>query len=167
MSNDTFKHTTMVVVTARKGESMMDAIERTIKTVREQEEAECRSEENCAEENCGGRPDPRAMRPSDIAEFSEKCKQTPDPRANVKSTFDFGEALYHLRQGEHVARKGWNGRGIFIALQRPNMHSKMTSPYIYIDTTGLRTDNPDAPKSCVPWLASQTDMLAEDWMVLD
>lgn len=39
----------------------------------------------------------------------------------------------------------------------------MTHDYIYIDTTGLQTDNPDAPKDRVPWLASQTDMLAEDW----
>lgn len=46
-------------------------------------------------------------------------------------------------------------------------HSKMTSPYIYIDTTGLRSNNPDAPRSCVPWLASQTDMLAEDWEIAE
>lgn len=31
------------------------------------------------------------------------------------------------------------------------------------DTTGLKSLNPEAPRSCVPWLASQTDMLAEDW----
>ena len=43
----------------------------------------------------------------------------------------------------------------------------MTSPYIYIDTTGLRSNNPDAPRSCVPWLASQTDMLAEDWEIAE
>ena len=43
----------------------------------------------------------------------------------------------------------------------------MTSPYIFIDTTGLQTDNPHAPRSRVPWLASQTDMLAEDWQVVE
>ena len=43
----------------------------------------------------------------------------------------------------------------------------MTSPYIYIDTTGLRSNNLDAPRSCVPWLASQTDMLAEDWEIME
>ena len=52
-------------------------------------------------------------------------------------------------------------------LQVPDEHSKMTSPYIYIDTTGLRSNNPDAPRSCVPWLASQTDMLAEDWEIAE
>lgn len=76
---------------------------------------------------------------------------------------DFGAAIAALKSGQRVARKGWNGKGIFIELQRPDAHSKMTSPYIFIDTTGLQTTNPDAPKSRVPWLASQTDMLAEDW----
>jgi hypothetical protein len=39
----------------------------------------------------------------------------------------------------------------------------MTQPYIYIDTLGLQTTNPNAPKGRVPWTPSQTDMLAEDW----
>lgn len=79
---------------------------------------------------------------------------------------NFGEAIQSLKAGKRVARKGWNGKGIFIELQVPDTHSKMTHPYIYIDTTGLQTDNPDAPKDRVPWLASQTDMLAEDWNVI-
>jgi hypothetical protein len=78
---------------------------------------------------------------------------------------NFGEALHELKCGRCVAREGWNGKGIFIELQVPDEHSKMTSPYIFINTTGLQTDNEAAPKSCVPWLASQTDMLADDWEV--
>ena len=78
---------------------------------------------------------------------------------------DFGQALAWLREGHKVARKGWNGKGIFLMLQVPDAHSKMTHPYIYIDTTGLQTTNPDAPKDRVPWLASQTDMLANDWVI--
>lgn len=77
----------------------------------------------------------------------------------------FGWALNVLRCGHKVRRRGWNGKGIFIKLQVPDENSKMTSPYIYIDTTGLRSDNAEAPRSCVPWLASQTDMLAEDWEI--
>lgn len=77
---------------------------------------------------------------------------------------NFGQAIEAMKKGEAVLRRGWNGKGIYIRMQRPDKHSKMTSPYIYIDTTGLATDNPDAPKSLVPWLASQTDMLAEDWI---
>lgn len=78
---------------------------------------------------------------------------------------DFGWAIRQLRSGKTVRRRGWNGKGIFIELQVPDEHSKMSSPYIFIDTTGLQTDNPDAPRSRVPWLASQTDMLAQDWEV--
>lgn len=79
---------------------------------------------------------------------------------------NFGQAIEQLKQGNRCARGGWNGKGIFIELQVPDAHSKMTSPYIFIDTTGLQTDNALAPKSRVPWLASQTDMLAEDWQLV-
>lgn len=85
---------------------------------------------------------------------------------NLKEQFDFGTALILLKQGESVCRKGWNGKGIYIKLQMPDENSKMTLPYIYIVTTGLQTDNPDAPKGIVPWLASQTDLLSDDWMVV-
>lgn len=79
----------------------------------------------------------------------------------------FGLAIEALKMGKKVARAGWNGKGIFIELQVPDQYSKMSSPYIFIDTTGLQSDNPDAPRSRVPWLASQTDMLAEDWRVVE
>ncbi|MBU0626831.1 DUF2829 domain-containing protein [Patescibacteria group bacterium] len=77
---------------------------------------------------------------------------------------NFGQAIEILRDGRKVSRKGWNCRGIFLELQVPDENSKMSSPYIYIDTTGLQTENPNAPKSRVPWFASQTDMLATDWI---
>lgn len=65
-----------------------------------------------------------------------------------------GQAIAALRKGSKVTREGWNGAGQFIELQVPDAHSKMTIPYLYITTvTGDR----------VPWLASQTDILAEDW----
>ena len=79
----------------------------------------------------------------------------------------FGLAIEALKLGMKIARKGWNGNGIFIILQVPDEHSKMTQPYIYIDTLGLQTTNPNAPKGRVPWLASQTDMLAEDWVIVE
>ena len=80
---------------------------------------------------------------------------------------DFGQALTELKNGNKVKRKGWNGDGIFLALQVPDENSFMTQPYIYIDTLGLKTNNPNAPKGRVPWLASQTDMLTEDWEVVN
>lgn len=83
-----------------------------------------------------------------------------------EETFSFGEAIKYMKQGFSVKRKGWNGKGIFIKIQNPDQYSKMTHSYIYIDTTGLETNNPDAPKNRVPWLASQTDMLAIDWQLV-
>jgi hypothetical protein len=80
---------------------------------------------------------------------------------------NFGMAIEAMRRGYGVARKGWNGKGIFCKLQTPGAQSKMTAPYIYIDTTDLQTENPHAPKMVVPWLASQTDMLAEDWQIVE
>jgi hypothetical protein len=67
----------------------------------------------------------------------------------------FGEALDLLEQGERVARQGWNGKGMWLKLQVPDAHSKMTLPYVYMFT---------ADKNQVPWLCSQTDMLAKDWV---
>lgn len=80
---------------------------------------------------------------------------------------NFGNALEALKEGKRVARRGWNGKGIYLELQRPDAHSKMTLPYIYIVTNGLITDNPEAPKGVVPWLASQTDLLSEDWVIVE
>jgi hypothetical protein len=80
---------------------------------------------------------------------------------------DFGWALRQLKAGNKMARAGWHGKGIFIELQFPDVHSKMTHPYVFIDTTGLLTDNLAARKNRVPWLPSQTDMLADDWSVVD
>jgi len=68
--------------------------------------------------------------------------------------FDFGEALNVLRQDGAVARTGWNGKNMWLRLQVPDAHSKMTLPYIYMYT---------AQGDLVPWLASQTDILATDW----
>ena len=78
--------------------------------------------------------------------------------------FDFGKAITALKHGEKVARKGWNGKGIFLNLQVPDKHSKMTQPYIYINTMGLQNEN---AKGLVPWLASQTDMLSDDWEIIN
>ena len=80
---------------------------------------------------------------------------------------NFGQAIEMLKKGLKVARKGWNGNVIFIEMQVLDAHSKMTQPYIFIDTLGLQTSNPNAPKGRVPWFASQTDMLAEDWQIVE
>lgn len=91
-----------------------------------------------------------ACRPDDVREFHNMT---------------FGGVLIELKAGHRAWREGWNGKGIFIELQVPDEHSKMTQPYIYMETFGLESDNEKAPRGRVPWLASQTDLLADDWVV--
>jgi len=73
-------------------------------------------------------------------------------------TLDFGYALNQLREGKKLTRIGWNGKNQWIALQTPDEHSKMNLPYIYIKTV---------QDQLVPWLASQTDLLATDWVIFE
>lgn len=75
---------------------------------------------------------------------------------------DFGTALAALKAGHSAARTGWNGKGMWLKLQRPDANSKMTLPYLYLN---YPDDAPNTPGARVPWLASQTDLLAEDWTV--
>lgn len=80
---------------------------------------------------------------------------------------NFGEALEAIKEGKKVARKGWNGNGIFIKLHPIRAEEECTQPYIVIDSTGLQSDNVAAKRGIVPWLASQTDLLANDWEVIE
>ncbi len=76
--------------------------------------------------------------------------------AGVKpfDAFSFGQALELLESGAALSREGWNGADQWIKLQVPDEHSKMKKPYIYISPVD---------GELVPWLASQTDLLAKDW----
>jgi len=75
------------------------------------------------------------------------------------SNTTFGAALEHLKADSEcrISREGWNGKGMWLKLQVPDKHSKMSLPYIYMKT---------ADGNLVPWLASQTDILAEDWSII-
>jgi hypothetical protein len=64
-----------------------------------------------------------------------------------------GWAVKQLHDGIKVRRSGW-GKGMHIELQVPDAHSKMTLPYVFMFT---------AQGDLVPWLCSQTDLLATDW----
>lgn len=99
---------------------------------------------------------------------------------------NFGQAIEALKAGERVAREGWNGKGMWLALAMPR--TKGFTVGMGIDarahvTIGIdphwfpRADAPevrpcivmlDATGMLVPgWLASQTDMLAEDWRLVE
>lgn len=72
---------------------------------------------------------------------------------------DFSTALQNLKNGKHVQRQGWNGKGMFLFLIPANsviVGERKLAPFIAIK---------DAQNNLVPWLASQTDLLAEDWQL--
>ena len=77
--------------------------------------------------------------------------------APKQEAFDFGMAIHLMKVGHRVARRGWNGKNMFVELQKPDEHSKMTLPYIFMKTV---------QGDLIPWLASQTDMLSDDWVLI-
>ncbi len=67
-----------------------------------------------------------------------------------------GWAVQQMENGQRVTRAGWNGPDQYLEMQTPDENSKMTLPYIYIRTV---------QGDLVPWLTSQTDLLAMDWEI--
>jgi len=78
--------------------------------------------------------------------------------------FSFGVMIEMLKEGAKVQRTGWNGNGLWLELQMPDENSEMTLPYIYMS---YPDDAKNTPGARVPWLASQTDILAEDWKLVN
>jgi len=92
----------------------------------------------------------------------------------MPETFNFSEILELLKNGRKVCRIGWNGKGMWITYQRGypegvaiNQNTARATgmpegtvcrflPYLMMRT---------AQGDFVPWLASQTDILADDWML--
>jgi hypothetical protein len=70
---------------------------------------------------------------------------------------DIGWAVKQLWDGKRVARQGWNGKDMWLELQRPDAGSKMTLAYVFMKTV---------QDDLVPWLCSQTDLLAVDWILV-
>lgn len=67
----------------------------------------------------------------------------------------FSNALEACKSGASIQREGWNGKNLWVKLQKPTELSKMTLPYLYIEYPSGET---------CPWLASQTDILSNDWL---
>jgi hypothetical protein len=115
----------------------------------------------------------------------------PDLTLDEHTTFDFGQALRLLKQGFRVARKGWNGRAMWLALTpgsiitldkaRQGAAALLAQELLTTDALsshprpqdrsmviGAHIDMRAADGSLViGWLASQTDMLATDWLCLE
>ncbi|MCW2929874.1 MAG: hypothetical protein JWM19_836 [Actinomycetia bacterium] len=85
---------------------------------------------------------------------------------------DFSQALAALKDGSRITRAGWNGRGMFLYLVPGSVFAVNRPPLlgIYPEGTEVRylphVDMRTADGSCVPWLASQSDLLADDWEVV-
>ena len=104
--------------------------------------------------------------PKEVFEEAYKIKKTAD-------MFPFGKAVKLLKEGNKVARIGWNGKNMFLFLV-PGSTFKVSRPPllgIYEEGTEINynphIDMKTADGSIVPWLASQTDVLAEDWVLVD
>lgn len=93
--------------------------------------------------------------------------ETNCPQLGGEATFSFGEAIKYLKRGMKVARKGWNGKKQYIELAReisyltPDGHIVNcdhdcigNNAIAFYGTAGVQ----------MGWLASQADMLAEDWI---
>ena len=81
----------------------------------------------------------------------------------------FSAALHELKMGSFISRSGWNGKGMWLELVPADGWQRSTPPgvshlgdFALLPWIGMKT----ADDKFVPWLASQTDILADDWGVL-
>ena len=86
---------------------------------------------------------------------------------------NFGQALEVLKQGHKVARQGWNGKNMFLFLVPGSTFKVNRAPLLGIYPEGTEVnycphiDMKTADNKVVPWFASQTDVLAEDWVLVN
>lgn len=96
---------------------------------------------------------------------------------NMNKLLTFGEAIEALKQGKKVAREGWNGKGMFLWLKPATaIKSEWCKDPILkgiVDANGGETEalgticmKTADGKVLTGWLASQTDMLLEDWIII-
>lgn len=88
----------------------------------------------------------------------------------------FGAALSALKMGKRIARAGWNGKGMFLMLVKPPQSAaprdvryevNVNDDYEHIEQKLLPWIGMKTADDCfVPWLASQTDVLSDDWVVV-
>lgn len=89
---------------------------------------------------------------------------------------NFGQAIEELKRGKKLARKGWNGKGMFIYLVKgsviPKSELRNEAKMHYTEDNSEILINPHIDMKAsdgsivIGWLASQTDILAEDWQVV-
>lgn len=102
--------------------------------------------------------------------MSSRYREMTKKQDEKTDVFDFGKAIQLLKEGEKLQRKGWNGKNQYIELAT-NISYKNTDEEIinaeheaignkaiaFVGTSGVQ----------IGWLASQADMLAEDWKIVE
>lgn len=90
----------------------------------------------------------------------------------VQCNLTFSDALKYIKNGEKCCREGWNGKGMFVFLVPGSTFKVNRAPLmgIYPEGTEINyhahVDMRTADGTIVPWLVSQTDLLADDWCVI-
>lgn len=85
--------------------------------------------------------------------------------------FDFEDVLGYLKEGRRIAREGWNGKDMYLVMVWADQYEINKTVSIEwgenapekLPWIGMKT----AQNGFVPWLASQTDLLATDWRILE
>ena len=86
---------------------------------------------------------------------------------------NFSEALELLKEGKRVARSNWNGKGMFVFLVPGSTFKVSRLPLLGIYPEGTEInycphiDMKTADDKIVPWVISQTDIMADDWFVVE
>lgn len=87
---------------------------------------------------------------------------------------NFGQAIDALKEGKKVARQGWNGKGMYLKLQKirtlgiplDGEDAGDMLPFIAMKVVGDSEHWGEGCIDLIPWSASQADMLAEDWYIV-
>ena len=89
------------------------------------------------------------------------------------TALSFGHAIVALKAGLRVSRAGWNGKGMFLFLVPGSVFTVNREPLLSVLGEGTEVDYHahidmrTATGQIVPWLASQTDVLADDWQITE
>ena len=123
------------------------------------------------------------MTAQEVSELAEVLKNEYDITAaecveKTEEGMTFGAAIEALKAGKYVARKGWNGKGMYLWLmprasvkaewcKEPHLKALAEANGGAIDALGsIRMLTADK-KILTGWLASQTDILSEDWVIVE
>ena len=109
-----------------------------------------------------------------MGEFANIIRNTEKNSENSVCNMTFGQALEALKEGKKVARAGWNSKGMHLLLIKGKcIHNSITECY----GDGIPEHTPEVLDSIamytaqkqlvIGWLASQADMLADDWIIIE